>query len=134
LRRFFGVLRGMFSHWPEHAEFQPHSEEHLRKWVLCKAGHCETTDIALIYAEDQPSVTLETSAVVEAAIKAAGSFAFVRPDRNGGRIRIFNAKSIAFDKLDQTTFNKLNDDIEAVFAAETGLNPADVLKAMETAA
>lgn len=134
LRRFFGVLRAMKLHWPENAEFQPESEEHLRKWALVKAGHRETTDIPVEWAEDQPALTRLASLAIESAIQAAGTFAFVRPDSNGGRVRVFKAKSIAFDKIGQAEFNKLNDEVEAVYQATTGLDPQEVLKQSERAA
>jgi hypothetical protein len=127
LRRFFGVLRGMYSNWPEAAEFQPESEEHLRKWVLCKAGHREATDIPMEFMDNGP-VTRLAGLAIEMAIKAAGAFAFVRPDSAGGRVRVYRAKSIAFDKLDQSTFNRLNDEVEAVYFAETGIKADNLLK------
>jgi len=38
-RRFFGLVRACFHHWPEAHEFQPDNEEHLRAYLLVKAGH-----------------------------------------------------------------------------------------------
>ena len=134
LRRFFGVLRAMKFHWPETAEFQPDNEEHLRKWVLIKARHRETTDIPVFFAENELGLTRETAVVIEGALKAAGAFAFVRSHPNGGMVRVYKAKSIAFDKLGQAEFNKLNDEVEAVYKSETGLDPDTVLKQTETAA
>ena len=134
MRRFFGVLRAMQSHWPESAEFQPESEEHLRKYVLVKAGHRDATDIPVPYAEDQPSVTKLVAISVEGAVRAAGAFAFIRPHPRGGMVRVFRAKSIAFDKLEQAEFNKLNDEVEAIYKAETGLDADELLQQTESAA
>ena len=134
LRRFFAVLRVMYTHWPETAEFQPESEEHLRKWVLIKAGHKETTDVPVSFAEDQPGLTKLTALAIEGALKAAGAFAFIRPHPEGGLVRVFKAKSIAFDKIGQAEFNALNDEVEGVYAKETGLDPNEVLKQTENAA
>lgn len=134
LRRFFAMLRAMFSHWPEKVEFQPDSLEHLRKWVLCKAGHRDATDIPVAFAEDQPGLTKLAAIAIEAAIKAAGGFPFVRAHPDGGLVRVFKAKSIAFDKLGQAEFNRLNDEVELAYASETGLDPEQVLKESERAA
>ena len=134
MRRFFGVLRAMRSHWPESAEFQPETEEHLRTWVLVKAGHRDATDIPVPYAEDQPSVTKLVAISVDGAVRAAGAFAFIRPHPRGGMVRVFRAKSIAFDKLEQSDFNKLNDQVEAIYKAETGLDADELLKESERAA
>ena len=128
LRRFFGVLRAMKFHWPETADFQPESEEHLRKWVLVKAGHRETTDIPVPFAEDEPSVTRLAAIAIEGAVKAAGAFAFIKPHPKGGLVRVFKAKSIAFDNLGQADFNTLNDEVEAVYKTETGLDADQLLK------
>lgn len=49
-------------------------------------------------------------------------------------MRVFKAKSIAFDKLGQAEFNALNDAVETVYAQETGLDPNEVLKQQESAA
>lgn len=133
-RRFFGLIRAMYHHWPETAEFQPETEEHLRKWVLVKAGYRETADIPVAWAEEQPALTRLAGLAIESAIRATGTYAFVRPDLNGGRVRVFRARSIAFDKMGQAEFNRLNDDVEAVLREETGLDPVEVLREQECAA
>ena len=133
LRRFFAMLRAMFSHWPEGSEFQPDDMEHLRKWALIKAGHRETTDVPVAWAEDQPGLTKLAALAIEGALKAAGAYAFIRPHPEGGLVRVFKAKSIAFDKLGQAEFNSLNDAVETVYAQETGLDPEQVLKQHEAA-
>lgn len=134
LRRFFGMLRAMYRHWPETAEFQPESEEALRKWVLIKAGHKDTTDVAVPSAEDQPGLTRLVAVSVEACVRGAGGYAFIRPHPDGGLLRVFKAKSIAFDRLGQAEFNALNDAVETVYARETGLDPETVLRENERAA
>lgn len=134
LRRFFAMLRAIYQHWPESAEFQPDDMEHLRKFALIKAGHRETTDVPVAFAEDQPGLTKLTAFAIEGALKAAGAYAFIRPHPDGGLVRVFKAKSIAFDKLGQAEFNALNDAVETVYASETGLDPEAVLKEHERAA
>jgi hypothetical protein len=118
----------MYSHWPESSDFRPESEEHLRKYIICRSGFRESTDIPIEYAEDQPALTKLTAMAIEGAIRAAGSFAFVRPHPGGGLIRVYKAKSIAFDKLPQSEFNELNSAVEAVYREETGLDPDQVLR------
>lgn len=134
LRRFFGVLRAMYRHWPESAEFQPENEEHLRAWVLIKAGHKEFTDVPVAFAEDEPGLTKLTAVAIEAAVRASGGFAFIRPHPDGGMVRVYKPKSIAFAKTGQAEFNALNDAVEEVYRAETGLDPEQVLKEAEKAA
>ena len=102
--------------------------------ALVKAGHKETVDVAVPFAEDQPGLTKLVAIAVEACVRGAGGHAFIRPHPEGGLLRVFRAKSIAFDKLGQAEFNALNDAVETVYATETGLDPEQVLKEHETAA
>lgn len=130
LRRFFSVLRAMFTHWPEQNRFQPRDEEHLRAWVLCRAGHYEVIDVD-VPNSDKDTLNLVARSV-EAAIKASKNFAFVQPD--GDRVRIFSPKSIAFHKLSPSEFTELNNACENVFLIETGIDPSAALTETENAA
>jgi hypothetical protein len=38
-KRFFGLMTALYVHWPDSEKFKPDSMEHLRAYVLCKAGH-----------------------------------------------------------------------------------------------
>lgn len=131
-RRFFGIIRATHTHWPEAHEFQPDNEEHLRKWLLCKAGYRDVTMIPVEFAEDQPGLVRLITIAAEAAVKAAGGYAFMRPHGDG--IAVFAAKSIAWDKLTQSQFHEIRDAVESVIEAETGLKPDEILKQTEQAA
>jgi len=131
-RRFFGVIRAAFHHWNEAHEFQPDNEEHLRKWLLCKAGYRDVTTIPCEFAEDQPALLRLVTLAAEGAVKAAGGYAFLRP--HGGGIAVFSAKSIAWDKLKQSQFHEIRDAVEAVIKSETGMEPEQLLKETEAAA
>lgn len=131
-RRFFGVIRAAFHHWPEAHEFQPDSEEHLRKWLLCKAGYRDVTMIPVEFADDQPGLVKRITIAAESAVKAAGGYAFLRPHGEG--IAVFAAKSIKWDTLDQKQFNAIRDAVESVIESETGLKPDEILKQTEAAA
>lgn len=131
-RRFFGVIAATYHHWPESHEFQPDSSEHLRSWLLCKAGYRDVTTIPVEFAEDQPALLKLVSLAAESAVKAAKGYAFIRP--HGSALAVFSAKSIAWDKLDQAGFNRIRDAVEAVILAETGMKPDDILKNTEAAA
>lgn len=125
-KRFFGVLRAAYFHWPENASFQPESEDHLRAFLLVKTGHhtVHTVD-ALTSAVDHVVVT------VRAALRAAGSYAFCETD--GTHIKIFKPKSIAFHKLSSRAFTELIQKVEEVYR-EYGLDPDAVLRETERAA
>lgn len=130
LRRFFGVLRAMFNHWPEHADFQPHTEEHLRKWVLCKAGHGVVVKTLTMPRSSNVSLMAAMMAFAEALLEMGNRFGRWK----GSTLAVYEAKSIAFHNLSQHKFNQVNDEVEAVYRNETGLDPEQVLKETARAA
>ena len=131
-KRFFGVIRAAYHHWPESHEFQPDNDEHLRKGLLCKAGYRDVTTIPIEFADDQPGLVRLITIAAEAAVKAAGGYAFMRPHGEG--IAVFSAKSIKWDCLDQKAFHAIRDAVETVIETETGLKPDEILKQTEAAA
>lgn len=131
LRRFFGVLRAMYHHWPEKVEeFQPHSEEHLRKWILCKAGHGTVVQTLTMPRTSNPSLMAALMSFAEQLLEIDNRFGRWK----GSTLAIYEAKSIAFHKLGQAEFNKLNDEVEAAYKEVTGLDADEVLKQHERAA
>ena len=127
-RRFFGLIKAAFDHWPEAHEFHPDSPEHLRAWLLCKAEYRDVTMIDLEFADADASLSKLAILAIEAAIKAAGAYAFVRPNSTGRAAAVFRPKSISFDALDQKKFAPLREAVEHVIEVETGLKAEDLLK------
>lgn len=127
-RRYFAVIRAVFHHWPEAHETQFGDETECRKWLQMKAGHREIGARIPLVGINRERAML----VVEAAIRAAGSYAV--PVIHGFTLVVFKPKSIAFGKLDHKAFCKLNDEIDAVIKAETGLDADQLLKEHEAAA
>lgn len=132
-RRFFGVLRAMYANWPERHEFQPENETHLRKWILCKAKYRTVETLTLPQTEDV-GLAAQMMMFAEKLLMTArrGGYSFAR--WRGLTLAIYEAESIAFDKLAQDKFNRLNDDVEAAYLAETGLNADQLLQETERAA
>lgn len=130
-RRFFALIRAAFYHWPQAHDFQPDSEEHLRRWLTCKAGYRENVPILL--PEDADDTTLSMfKLAIEAAISASHGEGFVVPYRSG--VAIVRAKSIAWAKIGQKEFAEIRSAVEDVIKAETGFEPERLLKEMESAA
>lgn len=121
-RRFFAIIHAAFNQWPETHEFQPDNAEHLRAWLLCKAGYRESTFIPV--EGDDPAVSRLAVLGVEGALKAARSYAFVRPVGDG--LAIFTARSIAWDTLSQKDFGPIREAVEEIISAEIGVD-ADAL-------
>lgn len=126
-KRLFGLVRAAHMHWPEASEFTPFSEEHLRKWLLCKAGHYTVKTLTLA-----DMTTGAATALLETAFHAARAYSFVKG--TAGQVHIFTPKSIAFDKLDHKAACKLFDEIGAVIECELGIKAEDLLRQTEAAA
>lgn len=130
-RRFYGLVNKAFEQWPEHAEFQPESAEHLRKYLICRAGPQwrNVTEIPVPFAEDQPGLTRLAAHMMQQAAEAAGGYAFPRVDMNGGRVALYTAKSIKFSEMSHLEFNALSEAVDEVIRAEIGVEPDALLKA-----
>ncbi len=124
-RRFFALVNAAFTHWPEQHDFRPDNAEHLRAWLLCKAGYRKTTMIET----DEPAATV---ASIEAAFRAADTYAFVRPYGDG--VAVYSPKSLAWDKLDQKKFWPIRDEVTAVIEDVIGVKADELLKQTERVA
>ena len=118
-RRFFALVNAAFTHWPEQHEFRPDNAEHLRAWLLCKAGHRKTTMIET----DEPAATV---VAIEAAFRAADTYAFVRPYGDG--VAVYSPKSLRFDKTDQKAFNAVRDEVSSIIESVIGVTAEQLLR------
>lgn len=125
-RRLFGLIRAAHLHWPEDHDFYPSNEEHLRKYLTAKAGHYTVQTVEFGH---MPHGTIKS--IAEAAIAAAGGYAFVKAA--SGKLIIYTPSSIAFDKLSHKAACKLFDEIGAVIETEIGINADELLKQTEAA-
>jgi hypothetical protein len=126
-RRYFALMRAVFHHWPETHAVQFTSQEELRVWLQMKAGHRQI-GVRTPLGEDRNRDLF----VAEAAIRGCGSNAM--PVIFADELVVWKPKSIAFGKLGHEAFCKLNDEIDAVIKAETGLDADQLLKEHEAAA
>ena len=123
-RRFFGLCKAAWEHWPSGHVEQFANPEELRKWLTLKSGHYTTTRIDLAGADPAQAVIL-----AEAAMRAAGTYARARVI--GHELVVFRPDSIAFQKLDQHAFTKLNAEVETVLELEAGLKASELLNETE---
>ena len=120
-RRFFGLCRAVFHHWPASHAVQFGDEIECRKWLTMKSGHRDIgARIPLVGMNRQKALL-----IVEAAIRGCGSYAV--PVVHGDSLVVWTPKSIAFSKLGHHAFCKLNNEVEDVIRAETNLDPEQLL-------
>lgn len=128
-RRFFAVIQRAYENWNHAHEFQPTSSEHLRAFLLCRAGYHDVTTVPVEFVEGEPQLLKLVSLAVEASVKAAlasGDFAFTRIHGEG--IAVFRPKSISWSTIDQKAFGPIREAVEEVIEAETGIKIEDMLK------
>ena len=126
-KRFFAVIAAAFNHWPESHRFQPDNEEHLRAWLLVRAGH---HTVKTFYLNDDATETARVVPIVMAMMTGKHSWCRSR----GNELHVCVPQSIAFDKMEHAAFCKLNDDVDEVIRVETGLDPEKLLRETEAAA
>lgn len=120
-RRFFGLIKAAFHHWPESVNFQPDNEEHLRAWLLVKAKH---RTIKTFHLPTDASDSAALIPIVIATMTGKHSWAWSK----GQDLYVCVPESIAFDKIGHQQFCALNDDVDEVIRVETGLDPEALLK------
>lgn len=122
------MIRKVYHSWPENHEHAFSSSEELRAYLQMKAGHKEM--VADIPLSGVPKERVKI--IVEAAIRATGSYAF--PVVHRERLIIFKPKSIAFDRLSHAQAVGLFNEVEAVIKAEAGIDPEQLMQSEEHAA
>lgn len=121
LRRYFAMIKGAFSNWPEAHPHQFASAEELRAWLQMKAGAREIgAQIPLTGISKERAMLL-----AEAAIRGSGSYAM--PVIHGDTLVVFRPKSIAYAKMAHSDFCRLSDDVSEIIR-EAGIDPDKALK------
>lgn len=126
-RRLHGIIGTVFKNWPADHEFTPESEDHLRAWLVVKAGpeFRYVDHINCPYAEGEPSVTRLIAISMESSMRMnreRGAYSFVRPHPDGGSVAVYSAKSTKFNRMPHLMFCALSSAIDDVLHAE-GIDP-----------
>lgn len=117
---FFAFLRETFDAWPSTHAFQPRdSSDHLRAWLLVKAGFSEQIEV------DWPENKMQ-------AVHAANTLKVVVNRFSRGKpfwVKIVGLKvvaawpmSIAFENMDEEEFKRVTTIVFSVIYAEAGLD------------
>lgn len=139
-RRFFAAIRAAANQWPQDHIFQPEGttahakSEHLRKFLLVKAGHRERQELPLEFAADQPGLTRLISVAIKAAMDRGGGYVEVATAPDGGAVAIYSAKSIDYRTLSQSEFGSVRSSVEELIESVIGVSVDDLLKEEERAA
>lgn len=129
-RLFFAVIARAFESWPEAHEFEPGDAEHLRAWLLCKAGYrvSQTFSLGEVPEKQRELVVTTIAAIVTQAMRGNG-YAFVSPHKDG--IAVHKPRSIAFEKLGQREFNALSEQVFGIVSQVLGVEVETLKKEAE---
>ena len=119
-RRLFAVIAATFANWPERHPFQPQDAEHLRAWLLVKAKH---STVKTFYLDGDAEEYARVIPIITASMMGKHSWARAQ----GNALHVAVPESIAFDKLEHSKFCAINDTVDEIIRAETGLDPEALL-------
>ena len=126
-KRFFAIIAAAHSHWPECHAFQPDSAEHLRAWLLVKAKHCTIRTFEL---SDDAGDMARVIPIVTASMLGKHSWA----KASGNTLHVCVPQSIDYKTVSHQEFQSINDAVDEIIRAETGLDPETLLRETERAA
>ena len=125
-KRYFALMKAAFDQWPERSRsrFRPDSEDHLRKWLQCKAGHRTLVEVDVPATDPRTMEIVKTA--VAAAMAATRDHAWVT--QYNGKVAVVASKSINFETLSHRDFDALSRAVENIIKAETGIEPEALLR------
>lgn len=132
LNRFHALMEAAYQNWPDTHEFRPKDKEHLRKWLVIKAGFGVAKEIRLEGWMPRNDTIMDLLGLtIEAAIQAAGAHPFVEvyPDK----VIVTSAESISY-KTSHSKACEIFRAVDEVLEIETGTSADDLLNAMAGAA
>jgi hypothetical protein len=120
--RTFALVTAAYRNWPEQHQFQPQNAEHLRAWLICKAGP-DWRNAQCTFLPDGSRD--ELFAIIRDVLKD-NLKKFPILYRDG--IAVISPKSMSFTAMSQAEFGRLRDAITDVIEAEIGCTVADLMQ------
>lgn len=121
-RRFFKLVSLAYEHWPEtFSKFQPENSEHLRAWLLCKAGWRTEVSIEFADTQAQNGAGLTTIGIM----KALGHYVWVQ--RRGDNLIVYAPRSVSYSKMQHKTACAIFDECEKIIANVLCIKDCDEL-------
>ena len=139
-KRFFAAIRAAANQWPATHSFQPEGNtagarsEHLRKYLLVRAGYRERQELPLEFAADQPALTRLIGVAIKAAMDRGGGYVEIATAPDGGAVAVYSAKSMDWRTLSQSEFGPVRSTVEDLIASVIGVSVDDLLKGEAQAA
>ena len=127
-KRFFGLVRALYHHWPEGHDFQPDNEEHLRAYLLVKAKH---RSIKEFYLSDERMTddVARLLPVITAMMLNRYCWAWAE----GDALKVCAPLTTNFKDMKHEEACQVYDAVDQ-YVRSIGMDPEEVLKQTETAA
>lgn len=120
-RLFFAVIARTMESWPESEAFQPEDAEHLRSFLLIKAGHFIKLDLR---CENPDALSLEDQ--LRAIVRTVSERPPLMHSYAWG-VRIFWPKSMSYAAADRAKFNEISERVFEIISVKLGVS-IDTLK------
>ena len=112
---FFAILPKAFENWPSaYEEFQPMSTEHLRKWLIYKAGWCTMRELAI----EGPNKRIVVAAL-KFFLESGNHETFYTTTKTS--IREYRPRSIAWNKCREDDFKRILNTATEIIETVTGV-------------
>jgi hypothetical protein len=124
--RIHALCEAAYQHWPRGHAFKPESKEHLRAWLLCKAGHVKVVDRD---GEMDEKLAREISLMMA----AVGRFVWVKS--LGDKYLLITPETTRFSDLPHKEACRVFSEVDEILCDIFQLTSTDqLLRAMEKAA
>ena len=121
LGAFFAFLKFVFDSWPEtYTDFQPDSAEHLRAFLLVRAGHRAPKHVFRFASKRELQIVQGFVSEEMRVDRARGVYGW--PVIEEGGLVIERPASIAFEKLSEKAFCRITEDVFRVIYEITGID------------
>lgn len=124
-RLLFAVIARAFDNWPEDEKFQPEDAEHLRSFLLIKAGHFQKLDIR---CDNPDAISLEDQ--LRTIIQNVADKPPLLHTYPWG-VRLYWPKSISYSELGRAEFNTICERVFEVLSAKLRVDIKDLKREAE---
>lgn len=129
-RRFFKLVSVAYEHWPEtYNKFRPENSEHLRAYLLCKAGWRTEVSFEM---KNRQAINIAALAV-KSLMRQMGNYTWVA--MKGEALVVYAPKSISYKEAKHREICRVFTDAEDIICDIIGVRNGDeLLKEAEKAA
>jgi hypothetical protein len=123
---FFALISAAFFHWPEETTFTPDNAEHLRAYLLCKAGWRDSEFIEYSGSRQDNERLADILDIQFRRERRKGVYVFITLAPGG--VYIHRPRSINKNDMRRLEFREYAERVYALIVESLGLSSIDELK------